>query len=182
MLAAIAVGDVREYHVSFARQLDLRDAREAAAHLVPVRALRRAELVPPHFLEEGEVGIGLFALARIARVVHGVRSGGPRNAAAGGRVLDASDPIRQLASGRHLEDVERSVLAAVLRQRYGDQLPVRRRLVEVDGHAALRLAQVGIDDHALRATIIRPGQDPRSLEEHLENLHWAAEEVMPAFR
>ena len=31
-------------------------------------------------------------------------------------------------------------------------------------------------------SIVRPGHVPQSLEHYLENLHWAAEEVVPAFR
>src|SRR5205814_8399878 len=57
VLAAVSVGDVREHHLSFARELDLRDAREPAPHLVPIRALRRAELVSPYLLEESEVSV-----------------------------------------------------------------------------------------------------------------------------
>ena len=40
------------------------------------------------------------------------------------------------------------------------------------------LQEVGVTS----TSIIRPGHVPRSLEQYLENLHWAAEEVMGSFR
>jgi len=50
--------------------------------------------------------------------------------------------------------VQRAVLAPVRRERYGDELAVGRRLVEVDRHPPLRLASVRVDDDPLGFPIV----------------------------
>ena len=74
-----------------------------------------------------EVNIRLRPLARvgIASIENAGAVGGPGGAAAAGRILHARDFVRQLPARIGLEEVQRPLLAAALRQRHRHQPPVR---------------------------------------------------------
>ena len=92
----------------------------------------------------------------IARVPEALAVAAPGKRAAAGRILDAIDRRLDLPDRRDVVDVERAVLAAVLRQRDRELRAVRRGDVPVDRGVAGRIDDIRIDQRLGRFRIGLP--------------------------
>ncbi len=93
--------------------------------------------------------------AGVARVPIALGIGHPGHRAAGGRVLHAVDRRLELLAVRHVIDVQRAVLAAVLGERHRDLGAIRRGRVPVDLGMAARVQDVGVQHVAPRTRVGR---------------------------
>jgi hypothetical protein len=151
VLAAVAIADGGQQVLAVlaGRQRGLGDAREVAADHVAVLRRRRAQLVEPDLLVEVGVGRRALIALRVARVVEALAVRRPRDAAAAGGVLHTRHAVGQQFAGVAAHDVQRAVLAAVLRQRHGHQPAVGRGAVPVDGGLAAAVQPHRVEQHLL---------------------------------
>ena len=156
-LAAIAVRHAREqvFPVLARLQFDLRDARKIFAQFVGVLLRRCAKLVEINLLEEMLVRGGPFLGRGIARVENPGAVRVPRRAAAARRILHARNFVRPPLTRGRVVNVERAVLAALLRKRHRHQLAVPRRHEPVNRHAAVRRELVRIEHHRFVREVAR---------------------------
>ncbi len=160
VLATIAIGHRRD-HGAAARpglQRDLRHLGEILAHHVTVLGGVLADAVVIDLLIE-MLALGRLAGLGVARVPEARAVIAPGHAAAAGGVLHARDDrIHRLAAG-HVDDVQRTVLAAVLRHRDGHQLARGRGHEPVDGRRALGVQRVRVQHDARTGRVgVRPEQ------------------------
>ena len=122
---------------------DFGDLRKALAQHPLVQLGGRAERVEIDLLEKAAIRFRPFG-ARIARVPEAFVVGGPGEAAAAGRILHARDRLEFFLAGCGVEHMQRADLAAVLRQRDGDQLAVMARPVPIHCGMPARIELVRI--------------------------------------
>ena len=150
-LAAVAVGHRQHDEAAIVARLEdaLRDAREFLAQHVGVGALRRAEPVVVDLLEEAQILLRPLARTRIARVVDALIPRIERRAASARGKLHALEPVRALAARGHINEDQRALFAALVRQADREHPPVIGRHEPIDRGRAGFAAQVGIQHDAL---------------------------------
>src|SRR5205807_1062953 len=98
-------------------KMRFRDARKFLADDIAVLRGCGAELVEIDLLVEVRVLLRAFTALGIARVIEAARRLVPLEASAARRVLRPGHHVRERLAGLHVEDVHRSILAAVFRER-----------------------------------------------------------------
>src|SRR4051794_39325108 len=159
--AAVAVQDGGEHVAAIVRSLEcgLRDAWKLLADGVGVRGRRRTERVKPDLLIEVNVRLGAFARLRIARVPESGTVAVPRHSAAAGRIVDVFDDVAERAAAVDVEYVDRTIFAAIFRERDRDALAVERWDVEVGRRRAARIGCGRIEDDTFRLPVVRIVED-----------------------
>ena len=148
IFAAIAISDRGDHVIGIlsAVERDLGNLGEILAHHIAILGRIVAQLVEIHLLEKMLALRALFR-ARITGIPKAAAVGAPGHAAATRRVLNAwNDLIDSLAAG-NVENVERTVFAAVVRHRDRHQLALRRWHEPVDRGRALRIDDIRIQHH-----------------------------------